>query len=139
MFRLSLGLCVGLLSVAAHAASCQDQTGNYVSPDGLELQIRQNGCESLSRIVIKDGVVQVTENIIMDGKYRRLAGMPQFLTAFTFDDAYRIGNAKDMKTNILVAIFNSRVSERGDWVQQTIKFDGKGNVLWSKTQTFRRK
>jgi len=65
--------------------------------------------------------------------------MPDFLVAITFDDAYRVGNAKVKTTNKLIAIFNSRISEGGDWIQQTIKFDDQGNVILTKTDTWRRK
>jgi len=131
-------LLILVLSTSANAAPCQDQSGDFVL-DRREIQIRQTGCASLSRTELLDGVVQVTDNIILDGKYRQLPSMPDFLVAFTFDDAYRVGNAKVKKTNKLIAIFNSRISEGGDWMQQTIKFDDQGNVILTKTDTWRRK
>jgi hypothetical protein len=133
------GVGVSLLSVSANAGSCQDQTGNYVNTNGLEIQLRQTGCESILRTAIQNGVPGPTVNIILDGKYRKLPDMQQFLTAFTYDDVYRVGNAKLIETGQLVSIFNSRVSENGDWVQQTIKLDGDGNVLSSTVETFFRK
>jgi hypothetical protein len=129
---------ISILSTSANAASCQDQSGDFVLSH-REIQIRQNGCESLSRTELVDGVNQITENIILDGKYHQLPSMPNYVVAFTFDDKYRVGNAKVKRTNKLIAIFNSTISEQGDWVQQTIKFDANGNVVWTKTDTYKRK
>jgi hypothetical protein len=139
LFRFCFFVGLSLPSVAANAGSCQDQTGNYVSKNGLEIQIRQTGCESILRTVIENGVPGPTVSIILDGKYRKLPDMPQFLTAFTYDGVYRVGNAKLIESGQLVSIFNSRVSENGDWIQQTIKLDGNGNVLSSTVETFFRK
>jgi hypothetical protein len=137
--RFSFGLGVSFLSAAANAGPCQDQTGDYVNKDGLEIQFRQMGCDSILRTAIQNGVRGPTVNIILDGKYRNLPGMPQFLTAFTYDDAYRVGYAKLIENGKLVSIFNSHISEKGDWIQQTIKLDGNGNVLSSRTETFSRR
>jgi hypothetical protein len=139
IFRLCFGLGVSFFSVTANAGSCQDQTGDYVNKDGLEVKFRQKGCESVIRTTIQNGVTGPNVKIIFDGKYRKLPDMPQVLTAFTYDDVYHIGNAKLIKTGKLVAIFNSRISEKGDWVQQTIVFDGSGNVRSSTTETYFRK
>src|SRR5438128_2368700 len=108
--RLCICLAASFLSFAANAAACQDQTGNYVL-GSREIQIRQNGCKSLVRTEISDGHT-IRETIILDGKYHRLLGMPDYQTAFTYDNTYRVGIAKLITTGKVIKIFNSYISEK---------------------------
>lgn len=137
--RFALGLLFVSLSSFA-AGPCPDLNGVFGNYDqmGIAVRLEQTGCRIFKVTQFVVGRTTVTDEIIMDGQYRVLNSMPQFLTAYTYDSTYLIGNAKDVKTGDFLRIFQSSLDENGNLRWQTIKFDGRGNVLGSRTDILKR-
>lgn len=137
--HFALGLLFVSFSAFA-AAPCPDLTGDYGNYDetGYAVRIEQTGCRIFKLSQYAAGRTTVTDEIILDGQYRVLNSMPQFQTAYTYDSTYLIGSSKDVKTGDFLRIFQSSLDENGDLRWQTIKFDGRGNVVSSRTDSMKR-
>ncbi|MCB9073657.1 MAG: hypothetical protein H6623_08540 [Bdellovibrionaceae bacterium] len=128
-----LSLC---FSAMAFAEDCPDLTGIYgsVSSLGLAIEIHQNQCESLTLTQYRGDGTIVTDDILLDGQFRVLPSMPQFYTAFTYDQTHLIGTANDINTNDKVRTFIMSL-EFGGLTQQRLKYDNQGKIISDQTFT----